>query len=150
MRDVLTHAQHIDSMWNRAKTSMGVAALSTLLATILSLCFTQCSTVLTLLGCRRLRKQRKKSRGMPATPATYATISPKPDPKPLPPTPIPDSRLFNNAIELRNEQEIPMETLSTSQPVLSSPSSVRRLPTPPTPPPKPESPAVYRNMLAMY
>ena len=150
MRDVLTHAQHIDSMWNRAKTSMGVAALSTLLATILSLCFTQCSTVLTLLGCRKLRKQRKKSRGMSTAPATYATIPPKPDLKPLPPTPIPDSRLFNNAIELRNEQEIPMETLSTSQPVLSSPSSIRRLPTPPTPPPKPESPAVYRNMLAMY
>jgi hypothetical protein len=137
-------------MWNRAKTSMGVAALSTLLATILSLCFTQCSTTLTLLGCRRLRKQRKRSKGVSTETTTYATIPPKPEPKPLPPTPIPDNRLFSNAMELRTEQEIPMDSLSTSPPVLSSPSSIRRLPTPPTPPPKPESPAVYRNMLAMY
>jgi hypothetical protein len=142
---VLTHAQNLDSLWNRAKSGMGVVALSTLIATLMSLLFTQCSTLLTFLGCRKIRKARKKARS--SNSGTYISVARSP--KPFLPSPTPDLDL-QNALESREERNLELETFSPSSHFLASPTMSRKRDTPPPPPPRPESPAMYRNMLALY
>ena len=57
--EVLSHPEYIDSLWNRAKDSIGTVAFATTMATVLSILFTQCSNICACLGLWKIKKERK-------------------------------------------------------------------------------------------
>jgi hypothetical protein len=57
--EVLSHPEYIESLWNRAKDSIGSVAFATIMATILSILFTQCSNICACLGFWKIKKERK-------------------------------------------------------------------------------------------
>jgi hypothetical protein len=83
--ELLTHPEYANSIWNRAKKSLGTAALSVILAIVCSLIVTQFSSICAFLGILKVRKTKKLRRvrqsdlrSSEAYPARFTEIPPAP------------------------------------------------------------------------